>query len=169
MNFSVEVDVNKKDLFFGQFMISIKSLFTNVFFIIISLGLSYNETFIKEHVEHRIVVFIILTIILYLFMHLFFIIIILLKCIFSKEKDSNCCCKFSFDENIMTKISKNVKSEYSYTALTKVLIFLDSMYIGITPKQYHIAPKRCFKTEEDFNKLYDFLKMKLNTNMENTQ
>jgi len=167
MNFKIEVNINKKDLVISQFMIELKSLFTHVFYILLSLILSYYETFIKGHTEYRIFVFIVLAILLYLFMNLFHIIIILVKCILNITKTKKCCCEYVFEDNIMIKTSKNIKSEYSYNVLTKVLTFMNRMYIGISHHQYLVAPKRCFRNEADFNKLYDFLKIKIKENNEN--
>ncbi len=165
MNFEIETNINTKDLVIGQFMIGMKSLSLNLMFIIPSLVIAYSEIYIKAQTENKTFLnFISFAVMFYLLTQIIVILFTFFQFKYGATKGVNGKHKLLFDDLKLTETTQYNKTEHSYNCMTKVFISLDTIYIGFPPNQYHVVPKRCCKSEEEFNKLYNFLRTKIHNN-----
>lgn len=168
MNIKVKTDINIKDLVIGQFMIGIKSLSLNLIFIISSLVIAYSEIYIEAKTENKTFLsFIGFAVMFYILTQIIVNLFSFFKFKFGDTKGLTGKQELFFDELELTETTEYNKSKYSYILMTKVFVSFDTIYIGFPPGQYHLVPKCSFKDEAEFNKLFDFLKMKVKANKDN--
>jgi hypothetical protein len=66
--------------------------------------------------------------------------------------------EFEFNEDEFIEPTESNKSHHKYNAVSKVLARLGSVYIGLPGGQWHILPKRDFKSIQERDKLIGFLR-----------